>query len=88
MGKTNAAELWSGRVRTGAVHFPRSMSRDQLQECAAAEALTAGPGGALAWKPIPGRPQNHRWDAACLAIHARHFRTLRRSRRPWRAVAV
>ena len=64
------------------------MSRDQLEECAAAEALTAGPGGALSWKPIPGRPANHRSDGACLAIHARHYRTLRRSRRTLRAVAV
>ena len=85
-GKDDLSSWWSGRVAAGRVHRPADISRRHVAELCAAEALTAE-GGALKWRPIEGR-QNHRWDAALMAIHARHFRTLSRSTRPFRVVAV
>ncbi len=74
LGTDDAAAWWSGRIAAGKVHFPRTLTRADLADLAAAEALTAE-GGALRWRPVEGR-SNHRWDSALLAIHARHFRTL------------
>ena len=85
-GKDDLSAWWSGRVAAGRVHLPADISRQHVAELCAAEALTAE-GGALRWRPIDGR-QNHRWDAALLAVHARHFRTLTSSRRPMRLIAV
>lgn len=44
-------------------------------------------GGKLSWKPTEGRA-NHRWDAALLAIHGRHFAPRTSGRRPFRLVKV
>ena len=85
-GKDDLSAWWSGRVAAGRVHLPADISRRHVAELCAAEALTAE-GGALRWRPIDGRA-NHRWDAALMAIHARHFRTLAGTRRPVRLVAV
>ena len=85
-GKDDLSAWWSGRVAAGRVHLPADISRQHVAELCAAEALTAE-GGALRWRPIDGR-QNHRWDAALLAVHARHFRTFTSSRRPLRLIAV
>ena len=86
LGKDDASGWWSARVAAGRVHFPQTITRSQLAEFAAAEALTAE-GGALRWRPVEGR-QNHLWDAALLAIHARHFRPLTRARRRLRFAIV
>ena len=86
LGKDDANSWWSGRVETGNVHFPRSISRTELTEIAASEVLTAE-GGALRWRPVDGI-QNHLWDSAILAVHGRHFRPMSRHQRPFRVVAV
>ena len=87
LGKNNALSWWTGRVATGAAHFPKGIGRRHLAEVAAAEALTAQPGGGVKWQRIEGRA-NHRSDAACLSYFARSFRTLTRTSRPIRLVAV
>ena len=87
MGTNDSSAYWAGRIDAGRVHFPQAITRPELAELAAAEALTAE-GGALKWRPLPGRTANHRWDAARLAIHARHFRTLRADRQPFRVVTI
>ena len=71
-GKDDTCAWWSGRIAAGRVHLPREITRTEIAELAAAEALTIDR-GRLRWKPIEGRP-NHLWDSAGLAIHARHFR--------------
>ena len=86
LGQDDCASWWAGRVEAGRVQTPQTISRKEIGELLAAECLTAV-GGALRWRPIDGR-QNHSWDAALLAIHARHFRPLTASRRPFRVVAV
>ena len=86
LGKDDASGWWSARVGADRVSFPPTITRQQLAELAAAEALTAE-GGSLRWRPVEGRA-NHLWDSAILAIHARHFRPLTSSRRPLRLVAV
>ena len=85
-GKDDASGWWAARVAADRVRFPAAITRQQLAELAAAECLTAE-GGALRWRPVEGRA-NHLWDAAILAIHARHFRPLTSARRPLRLVAV
>ena len=85
-GKDDGAGLWSAKIAAGRVRFPAEINRRQLAELAAAECLTAE-GGRLAWRVIEGR-QNHYWDSALLAVHARHFRPLTSARRPLRLVAV
>ena len=86
LGKDDAAAWWSGRIDADRVQLPRTISRREIGELLAAEALTAE-GGALRWRPIEGRP-NHLWDAALLALHARHFAPRASLRRPFRVVAV
>ena len=86
LGKDDCASWWTGRIDADRVKTPQTISRKELSELCAAEALTAV-GGAVRWRQIEGRP-NHLWDAALLAIHARHFRPLTASRRPFRVVAV
>ena len=87
LGKDDAATWWAGRVDSGRVQLPATVSRRETAELLAAECLTAV-GGALRWRPIEGRP-NHLWDACLLAVHGRHFRTMTASaRRPFRVVAV
>ena len=88
VGKDDAASWWTGRIDAGRVQLPATVSRRETAELLAAECLTAVAGGALRWRTIEGRP-NHLWDAALLAVHARHFRPLTASaRRPFRVVAV
>ena len=79
VGKDNAASWWSGRAASGNVHLPREITRPEIAEMCAAEALTAT-GGKLAWKRIEGR-SNHLFDASLYAIHSRHFRPLTARRR-------
>ena len=86
LGQDDCASWWAARVDADRVKTPQTISRKEIGELLAAECLTAV-GGALRWRPIDGR-QNHSWDAALLAIHARHFRPLTASRRPFRVVAV
>ncbi len=74
MGADDAAAWWSGRVAAGRVRLPESITRADVAELCAAEALTIER-GRLVWRPLPGRP-NHLWDCAKLAIHGRHFRPL------------
>ena len=85
-GKDDTCAWWSGRIAAGRVHLPREITRSEIGELCAAEALTVDR-GKLRWMPIEGRP-NHLWDSAGLAIHARHFRPLTSSRRRLRLVAV
>ena len=85
-GKDDTCAWWTGRLAAGRVYFPRDITRGELAEMAAAEALQVDR-GRLRWKPVPGTA-NHFWDAAGLAIHARHFRPLTRRRGPVRLVAV
>ena len=85
-GQDDSSAWWSGRVAAGRVHLPREITRSEIGEMCAAEALTIDK-GKLRWKKIEGR-QNHLWDSALLAIHARHFRPLTASRRRLRLVAV
>ena len=87
VGKDDAASWWTGRIDAGRVQLPATVSRRETAELLAAECLTAVAGGALRWRTIEGRP-NHLWDAALLAVHARHFRPLTAVRRPFRVVAV
>ena len=84
MGKNDASAWWSGRAASGNVYLPAEITRPEIAELCAAEALTAD-GGRLAWKRIEGR-QNHLWDAALLAVHGRHFRPLAARRRRLRLV--
>ena len=86
LGKDDSASWWTGRIDADRVQLPRTINRKEIGELLAAEALTAE-GGALRWRQIEGRP-NHLWDAALLAVHARHFRPLTAGRRPFRVVAV
>ena len=86
IGKDDASALWSGRVETGNVHLPRTVSRTEIAELCASEVLTAE-GGTLRWKKVDGI-QNHLWDAALGAVHGRHYRTLSARRRPFGLVAV
>ena len=86
LGKDDSASWWTGRIDADRVQLPQTINRKEIGELLAAEALTAE-GGALRWRQIEGRP-NHLWDAALLAIHARHFRPLTAARRPFRVVAV
>ena len=86
LGKDDAASWWTGRVDADRVKTPQTISRKEIGELLAAEALTAE-GGALRWRQIEGRA-NHLFDAALLCVHSRHFRPLTASRRPFRVVAV
>ena len=86
VGKDNSNSWWSGRIEAGAVHLPRTILRTEISEMCASEVLTAE-GGSLRWKKVDGLA-NHLWDAAILAVHARHFRTLSTRRRPFGLVAV
>ena len=87
-GKDDASSLWTGKVSTGTVRLPWTIGKVHVAELVAAEVLVAER-GALRWRPVPGR-QNHRWDAALMALHSRHFRRLTRTsaRRTMRLVAV
>ena len=86
LGKDDGNSWWSGRVETGNVHLPRTVSRTEIAELCASEVLTAE-GGSLRWRQIDG-VQNHLWDSAILAVHGRHLRTLSARRRPFGLVAV
>ena len=86
VGKDNSNSWWSGRVEAGAVHLPRTILRTDIAEMCASEVLTAE-GGSLRWKKVDGLA-NHLWDAAILAVHGRHLRTLSAHRRPFRLTAV
>ena len=86
VGKDNANSWWSGRVEAGAVHLPRTMTRNEIGELCASEVLVAE-GGALRWRPVDGL-ENHLWDAAINCVHGRFFRTLSAHRRPFRLAAV
>ena len=86
LGKDDAAAWWTGRIDADRVKTPQAISRKEIGELLAAEALTAE-AGALRWRQIEQR-ENHYWDSALLAIHARHFRPLTAGRRPFRVVAV
>ena len=86
LGKDDASAWWTGRIDADRVQLPRTIDRKDVAELLAAECLTAD-GGALRWRQIEGRP-NHLWDAALLALHARHFAPRAASRRPFRVVAV
>ena len=86
LGKDDAAAWWTGRIDADRVKTPQTISRKEIGELLAAEALTAE-AGALRWRQIEQR-ENHYWDSALLAIHARHFRPLTAGRRPFRVVAV
>ena len=86
LGKDDCASWWTGRIDAGRVQLPRTVTRKDVAELLAAECLTMDR-GALRWRKIENR-ENHYWDSALLAIHARHFRPLTASRRPFRVVAV
>ena len=86
LGKDNGNSWWSGRVEAGAVHLPRTISRNEIAEMCASEVLVSE-GGALRWRPVDGI-QNHYFDSAILSIHGRHFRTMSGRRRPFELVAV
>lgn len=86
LGKDEASTWWTGRVSAGRVRLPARMSRQEIAEACAAEALTVQ-AGRLRWAPIPGRP-NHLWDAALLALHGRTFRPLGRRRGKLRLVPI
>ena len=86
LGKDDCASYWTGRIEADRVKTPQTISRKEIGELLAAEALTAE-GGALRWRQIEGRA-NHLFDAALLAVHSRHFRPLTAARRPFRVVAV
>ena len=86
LGKDDGNSWWSGRIEAGAVHLPRTILRTEISEMCASEVLVSE-GGALRWRKVDGVP-NHLWDAAILAVHARHFRTLSARRRPFGLVAV
>lgn len=86
LGKNDAAAQWAGMVAAGRVHLPQTISRQQIAELAAAEALVAE-GGSLKWRVVDNRP-NHRWDCGLLCLHSRAYRPLTTGRRPLRLVAV
>ena len=86
LGKDDSASFWTGRVDADRVKTPQTISRKEIGELLAAEALTAV-GGALRWRKIENL-ENHYWDCCLLSIHARHFRPLTAARRPFRVVAV
>ena len=86
LGKDDCASWWTGRIDANRVQTPQTISRKEIGELLAAEALTAE-AGALRWRQIENR-ENHYWDSALLAIHSRHFRPLTATRRPFRVVAV
>ena len=86
MGKDDACALWSGRLAAGRVQLPPEITRTEITELCAAQALTVER-GRLRWVTLEGRA-DHYWDGATLAIHARHFRPLTSSRRRLRLVAV
>lgn len=86
LGKNDASAWWSGRVGAGHVRLPERITRPEIAELCAAEALTAER-GRLVWRPVEGRA-NHLWDAALLAVHSRHFRPLTSQRRRFRLRAV
>ena len=86
MGKDDVCAWWSGRVNAGHVRLPADITRSQIAELCAAEALTAE-GGKLRRRAVENRP-NHAWDAAGLAVHSRHFHPLGRLTRRLRLVAV
>ena len=48
MGKDDVCAFWAGRVQAGKVHLPPEITRAEIGELCAAEALTAE-GGALRW---------------------------------------
>ena len=50
LGKDDGCAFWSGRVESGNVHLPRTVSRTEIAEMCASEVLTAE-GGALRWRP-------------------------------------
>ena len=72
LGKDDSASWWTGRIDAARVQLPRTITRREVAELLAAEALTAE-GGALRWRPIENRA-NHLWDAALLAVHASTLR--------------
>lgn len=83
----DAAKAWlTGKAQSRKIRFPMSIGRRDLGDMIASEQLVAE-GGALRWKPVPGRA-NHLLDALCLAIAGRHFAPLRGIRRPVRLRAV
>ena len=86
LGKDDCASWWTGRIDANRVQTPQTISRKEIGELLAAEALTAE-AGALRWRQSENR-ENHYWDSALLAIHSRHFRPLTATRRPFRVVAV
>lgn len=58
LGKDDASAWWAAGVQAGDVFLPATISRPEIGELCAAEALTVD-GGRLTWKPIEAR-QNHR----------------------------
>ena len=86
LGKDDGCAWWSTRVAAGHVRLPREITRAEIGEMCAAQALTAEK-GSLRWRGVEGRP-DHLWDAAILAVHGRHFRPLTRRRGPLRLVTV
>ena len=86
LGKDDCASWWTGKIDADRVKTPQTISRKEIGELLAAEALTAV-GGALRWRKIENR-ENHYWDCCLLSIHARHFRPLTAARRPFRVLAV
>ena len=79
MGVGDASAMWSGRCVAGKVQIPWSITRQEVGELCAAEALSYEH-GKVSWQPIAGR-QNHLWDCAKLACHARALRPLGGPRR-------
>ena len=73
-GKDDTCAWWSARVNTGAAYLPADITRTEIGELGAAQALTAESGG-LRWRAVDNRP-DHAWDAACYAVHGRHLRPL------------
>ena len=86
VGKDDSCSLWSARVAAGRVYLPADVTRHEVAELCAAQALTVER-GRLRWMTIEGR-QDHLWDCATYALWARHFRRLSGRRRPLRLVAV
>ena len=82
VGKDNANSWWSGRVEAGAVHLPRTISRNEIAEMCASEVLVAE-GGALRWRPVDGLPKSLLGLRRSTRVHGRHFRTLSAHRRPF-----
>ena len=86
LGADDGKAWWTGKVQAGNVHLPMTIDRPTIGQLCAAEALTAE-GGKLRWRQVEGR-QNHLFDCAVLAVHSRRYRTLGRSTRRLRLVAV